>query len=209
MRFDPWMLGLFFGAAGLVACGGDPSNAEDTAGDATGDGETSTEPHFEIEGRADSSTMSTVLDVVEGEESSRLAITSTDADANVIAIYVTFHGLDTVVGSHVFPISTVVDAEVFSVGSLDGRVYQSESGELHVNISDDWHSEGEFEMTLALDETTPPAAGAPAPTTPPPAELTLVGSFSSEWRVNCRSYISGFTGGHAVSDSPFCQMLTF
>ena len=83
-----------------------------------------------------------------------------------------------------------------------------QSGELRLTITSDWHSEGEFEMTLALDETVPATPGAEA-SAPPAAELTLVGTFESEWRVNCRSYISGFTGGHAVADSPYCQSLTF
>ena len=204
MRFDPWAWGLFlFGAAGLMACGSD-SGADDAATDERESG-ASTEPHFELEGRGESPNLSAVLDVIEGEEASRLAITSTDAAANVTAIYATFHGLETVVGSHVFPVQTVVDDEAFAVSSLDGWVYQSSGGELRMSITSDHHSEGEFELTLSLDETSPAPPGGATP----PAELTLVGSFASEWRVNCRSYIPGFTGGHAVSDSPFCQALTF
>jgi hypothetical protein len=204
MRFVPWVLGLV-----LLGCGGDDAGAD--AAEAPDEGsEVSTEPHFSIEGRGETTKLSAVLDVVEGEELSRLAITGSDAAENLIAIYVTFHGTDSVVGSHVFEIGSV-EAEVFAVGTIDGRVYQSESGELTVSMSSDWHSEGAFEMTLALDEASPLMLppGAPEPTASAPAELTLVGTFESEWRVNCRSYISGFTGGHAVSDSPYCQALTF
>jgi len=208
MRFDPLVFGLLFlGAAGLVGCGSDDSAGAE-APPAEGD-PASTESHFAIEGRGESAKASSVLDVVEGEESSRLAITGSDAADNLIAIYVTFHGLDTVVGSHVLPIQHVADAEAFAVGTIDGRVYQSESGEIELSITSDWHSEGEFEMTLALDETSPLPPGAPEPAAPAASEVTLLGTFESEWRVNCRSYIRGFTGGHAVSDSPFCQALTF
>jgi hypothetical protein len=204
MRLVPWVLGLV-----LLGCGGDDAGAD--AAEAPGQGsEASTEPHFTVEGRGESSSLSAVLDVVEGQETSRLAITGSDAAENLIAIYATFHGTDSVVGTHVFAIGSL-EAEVFAVGTIDGRVYQSESGELTVSMSSDWHSEGAFEVTLALDEASPLMLppGAPEPSAPAPAELTLVGTFESEWRVNCRSYISGFTGGHAVSDSPYCQALTF
>jgi hypothetical protein len=204
MRFVPWLLGLV-----LLACGSDDSGGD--AAEASGEGsEASTEPHFTVEGRGESSKASAVLDVIEGQEVSRLSITGSDAAENLIAIYAAFHGTDSVVGSHVFSIGPI-EGEVFAVGAIEGRVYQSQSGELRVSMSSDWHSEGTFEVTLGLDETSPLMLppGAPEPTTPAPAELTLVGTFESEWRVNCRSYISGFTGGHAVSDSPYCQALTF
>jgi hypothetical protein len=204
MRFDPWVLGLL-----LLSCGDEPSDSG--AGASSDDGSpASTAPHFTVEGHGESARLSAVLDVVEGDEAPRLAITGFDAEENLIAIYATFHGTDDVVGSHVLPIGPV-DAEVFAVGTIDGRLYQSQSGELRVNMSSDWLSDGGFEVTLALDETSalllPP--GAPEPAAPAAAELTLVGTFASEWRVNCRSFISGFTGGHAVSDSPYCDGLTF
>jgi hypothetical protein len=208
MRFDRLLSGvLLSAAAALLGCGGEPADA-DAAG-ASGDALV-TEPHFAVEGRGESTKMSAVLDVVEGQEASRLALTGGDAADNLIAIYVTFHGVEAVVGSHVLAIGAVND-EVFAVGSIEGRVYQSEAGELRMSMSSDWHSKGEFEMTLALDAASPLALppGAPEPAAPAPAELSLVGTFASEWRVNCRSPIPGFTGGHAVSDSPYCNALTF
>ncbi len=208
MRFDPWVLCSPLPFLLLLGCGGDPSGSGEESPD---DGsEASTAPHFAVEGHGESERLSAVLDVVEGDDAPRLAITGFDAEENLIAIYATFDGTDGVVGSHVLPIGPV-DAEVFAVGTIDGRQYQSQSGELRVNMSSDWLSEGDFEVTLALDETSPLALppGAPEPTAPAAAELTLVGTFASEWRVNCRSFISGFTGGHAVSDSPYCNALTF
>jgi hypothetical protein len=207
MRFDPWLL-CFPLACLLLGCGGDPSS--DGEGGAASPESPFTGPHFAIEGHGESERLSAVLDVVEGQETSRLAITGFDAEENLVAIYVTFHGTGSVVGSHVLPIGPI-DAEVFAVGTIGGRAYQSQSGELRVNMSSDRFSEGEFEAALVLDETSPLTLppGAPEPTVPAPAELTLAGTFASEWRVNCRSYISGFTGGHAVSDSPYCTALTF
>lgn len=212
MRIDPMPFGLLLiGAAALVGCGSDSSDAGGGEASAEGASEASTGPHFAIEGRGESSKTSTVLDVVEGEEASRLTITGSDAEENLIAIFVMFQGLDTVVGSHSLPIGPVAEAEAFAVGTVEGRVYQSSSGQLELSMSSDWHSEGEFEMTLALDESSPLALppGAPEPAAPAPAMLTLAGTFESEWRVTCRSYVPGFTGGHAVSDSPYCRALAF
>ena len=39
--------------------------------------------------------------------------------------------------------------------------------------------------------------------------LDLSGSFESEWTVDCRTRLVGFTGGHYTHDSPYCQSLTF
>jgi hypothetical protein len=208
MRFDPWVLGLL-----LLACGSGSSGSGGAvaASDGAEDGsEASTALRFAVEGRGESGKLSTVLDVVEGEEASRLTITGSDAAENLISIYALLYGTDTVVGSHVVPIGPL-DTDAFAVGSIDGRLYQSTSGELRMSLSSDWRSEGEFEVTFALDETSPFSLppGAPEPAAPAAAELTLVGTFESDWWVNCRSYISGFTGGHAVSDSPFCRALTF
>jgi hypothetical protein len=206
MRFVPWVLCSSLPCLLLLGCGGDPS---DEGGAASPESQFAG-PHFAVEGHGESARLSAVLDVVEGDEAPRLAITGFDADDNLIAIYATFDGTDGVVGSHVLPIGPV-NAEVFAVGTIDGRQYQSQSGELRLNMSPDWLSDGEFEVALALDEASPLTLppGAPEPTAPAAAELTLVGTFASEWRVNCRSFISGFTGGHAVSDSPYCTALTF
>lgn len=202
MRFVPWVLGLL-----LLACGGEPAGSADAP---SGDGSEPTPPHFTVEGHGESAKLSAVLDVVEGQEAQRLAITGADGADNLISLYAVFHGTDSVVGTHVLPLGAI-DQEAFALGTFEGRVYRSQRGELRVSMSSDWQSEGEFEMTLALDESLPLELppGAPEPSAPPAAELSLVGTFASEWRVNCRSYISGFTGGHAVSDSPYCNALTF
>lgn len=210
MRLNSSVFGaLLCGAAGLLGCGSEPSDASGAAPPSDGADEASSGPRFAVEGRGETTQTSAVLDVVEGRPS-RLAITGGDAADNLIVIYATFDDVNTVVGSHVLPIGTL-DEPVFAVGSIDGRLYESESGELRLDMSSDWHSEGEFEVTLALDEASPLALtpGAPEPAAPASAEITLVGTFESEWRMNCRSFIRGFTGGHAVSDSPYCKALTF
>jgi hypothetical protein len=204
MRLGPWGLCFPLPCLLLLGCGGDPSGpGSASSGDEASAAQQFTGPHFAVEGHGESERLSAVLDVVEGNEAPRLAITGFDADENLIAIYATFDGTDSVVGSHVLPIGAG-EPGVFAVGTIDGRQYRSRSGELRLNMSSDRLSDGEFEVALALYETSPLALPPGAP-----AELTLVGTFASEWRVNCRSFISGFTGGHAVSDSPYCTALTF
>src|SRR5262245_22340205 len=139
MRFDPWVLGLLLLGCGLLGCGllgcGNGSSGSDEATSDADEGSASAEPHFEVEGRGESAKTSSVLDVVEGQEASRLAITGADGADNLIAIYATFHGVDTVVGSHVLSMGSVDEGEVFAIGTIDGRTYQSEAGELRLSMT--------------------------------------------------------------------------
>jgi hypothetical protein len=196
----------------LGACGGEPSGASEPAAAATGE-EASDEgaevgvPRFTVEGRGESAKTSAVLEVVEGEDEVRLSITGADGSDNLIVIWAAFAGVDSVVGSHRLPIGPVGDAQVFAVSSLDGQTYQSSSGELSVSMSAEGHAEGTFQIALEPEQVTGAASGdssaAPQPT------LTLAGTFESEWTVTCYSYIMGFTGGHSVTNSPYCNALTF
>jgi hypothetical protein len=191
----------------LGACGGEPSGASAPLTAAMGDdGAEATVPRFTVEGRGQSAKTSAVLEVVEGQDEVRLAITGADGSDNLIVIYAAFAGVDSVVGSHRLPIGPVGDGQVFAVSSLDGQTYQSSSGELSVIVSAEGHAEGTFQMALEAEQV--PGAPGDSTTAPEPA-LTLAGTFESDWTVTCTSYVMGFTGGHSVSDSPYCNGLTF
>jgi hypothetical protein len=198
----------------LGACGGEPSGAPEPATPATGeegsdDGAAPSVPHFTVEGRGESAKTSAVLQVVEGEDEVTLSITGADGSDNLIVIYAAFDGVESVVGDHRLPIGLVEDRQVFAVSSLDGQTYQSLSGELSVSLSAEGHAEGTFQIGLSREQITVVAPGAEAPSAPSEPELTLAGTFESDWTVTCTSYIMGFTGGHSVSDSPYCNALTF
>lgn len=203
--------------SGLTACGDGPEG--DAAG-AAAEGpaasnetvdalETEVAPRFSLDGRGESGKTSAVLEVREGEVAT-LSITGADASDNIIVISVTFEDVEGVVGTHTLPIG-VVDERVFAVGSVDGQAYQSVSGELELSLSADRHAEGHFRVGLGRNTLTIDTPGAPpsGEATAPIEELTLSGAFESQWTVNCYSRLRGFTGGHLISDSPFCNGLTF
>ncbi len=201
----------------LGACRGEPSGSAAGPGDGSASGPAAVEegvagaeaavPRFTVEGRGESGKTSAVLEVVEGEREVTLSITGADGADNLIVIYAAFDGVESVVGSHRLPIGLVQEAPVFAVTSLGGQVYQSLSGELGVNISADGHADGTFQIALARDEITVVVPGGMAPA--PETDLTLAGTFESDWTVTCYSHLVGFTGGHFVSDSPYCNALTF
>lgn len=165
-------------------------------------------PRFTLEGRGTSTRTSAVLEVVEAEQVA-LSITGTDPAGDLLVIRAIFEGVESVVGSHRWPIGAPEQANVFAVGSIDGETYQSVGGELEVSLSADRHSEGRFDLELTLAPVAvvgAPSVGAASADAP---SLILSGSFQSEWTVTCYSFIRGFTGGHFSSDSPYCNALTF
>ena len=194
----------------LGACGGEPSGSSSAASSEAGADPGAQEPalpRFTVEGRGESAKTSAVLEVIEGEDVVTLSITGADGSDNLTVIYADFAGVEAVVGNHRLPIGLVQQAPVFAVTTLDGQVYQSLSGELSVNVTAEGHADGTFEIALERDQITVVLPGA----APPAAEvdLTLSGTFESDWTVTCYSYLVGFTGGHFVSDSPYCNGLTF
>jgi hypothetical protein len=161
--------------------------------------------HFTLEGRGTSDKTSSVLEVVEAEQVA-LSITGSDPAGNLLVIRAIFDGVESVIGSHRWPIGAPEVAQVSAVGSVDGQLYQSVGGELEVSLSADGHNAGRFDLELA---TSAAEGTAPADTAnvAGPA-LALSGSFQSEWTVTCYSFIRGFTGGHFSSNSPYCNALT-
>jgi hypothetical protein len=206
----------------ILGCGADPKGSPETGAtsadgpgaapgetaDALGPGEVT--PRFSVDGRGESGKTSTVLQVFEGEGIT-LSITGADASDNIIVISVGFENVEGVVGTHTLPIG-VVDERVFAVGSVDGQAYQSVSGELELQLSADRRAQGHFDVALGREQqiviSAPDAPSAPAPGEPT-EELTLSGTFESQWTLNCYSRLRGFTGSHLVSDSPYCNSLTF
>jgi hypothetical protein len=185
----------------LTGCGGEPASSagQMPSGDGLDDGSEAAPgvevTRFTVEGRGESGKTSTVLEVVEGEGVT-LAITGADAADNLIVISAGFDDVAGVVGFHRLPIGVIDVDQVFAVGSVDGQLYHSLSGELEVTMSSDRHAQGRFDMTLGVEESLT-------------ASLQLSGTFESQWMLTCYSYLRGFTGDHFVTDSPYCNSLTF
>jgi hypothetical protein len=223
-RSNPWQeaegMKLFrFGAAMFalaLGCGGDPENTEasgaaEPAGSGSDSADTLSEGglRFTLDGRGSSTTTSSVVEVVEGEQVA-LTITGTDPSGNLLVLRAILAGVESVVGDHRWPLGLPEVADVFAVGTVDGQLYHTVGGELEVSLSADHQSEGRFELELAPREESLAPVGTPSVATPTlaAAELRLSGSFASEWTVTCYSLASGLPGGHTSSNSPYCNALT-
>lgn len=195
-------LGIALGVA-LGGCGDGGSSGDGSSGDeAAADG-----PIFRVDGRGSSSATSGVMQVWEGEPAVELSLRGVDADGNLVLLYVTFDGVESVAGTHTFEIGLPGQASASGIGILDDQVYYSLRGQVALEISGDGRADGEFEMELAFDDGSGPPQGMSSDAIE--SALDLSGSFESEWTVDCRTRLVGFTGGHYTHDSPYCQSLTF
>jgi hypothetical protein len=195
-------VGVAMGAVlALVGCGDDGAAPPDPQGSVEETG-----PSFSVEGRGSSNATSGVMQVWEGEPAVELSLRGVDAAGNLVLLYVTFDGVESVSGAHTFEIGLPGETNVSGIGILEDQVYYSLRGELQVEMSGAGHADGQFEMDLAFDDGSGPPPGVPSEAIEP--ALSLSGSFKSEWTLDCRSRLVGFTGGHYTHDSPYCQGLT-
>lgn len=197
-------LGVLLGSAlALVACG-------DDAGSPEGGGESSdpSELSFSVEGRGSSNSTSGLIQVWEDEPIVEFSLRGVDAADNQVLLYVTFtEGVESVAGEHTLEIGLPGETNVFGIGVLDDEVYYSLRGQLELAMFGDGRADGTFRMDLAFDDGSGPPPGLPSESIE--SSLNLSGSFRSEWTVDCRTRLVGFTGGHYTHASPYCQSLTF
>lgn len=196
-----WPLGILLGAAlALSGCSDDEGVADAESG--------ASELSFSVEGRGSSNSTSGTFQVWEGEPIVELSLRGVDAADNQVLFYVTFtDGVESVAGEHTFEIGLPGETNVFGIGVMDDAVYYSLDGQLELTIFGDGRADGEFAMDLAFDDGSGPPPGVAAGAIE--SALSLRGSFESEWTVDCRTRLVGFTGGHYTHASPYCQSLTF
>lgn len=152
-----------------------------------------------VEGRSEPLKAQARLQVVEGDREVTLTITGGDAADNLVLIDLGFDGVEAVMGDHSVQLGPPEAEGPYAVAILERQEYHSPSGEVELSLSRDGAIEGSFDVALLQTG----AAEAAAPVT------ALRGSFAGSWIVSCRSPIRGFTGGHTVSDSPYCNSLEF
>jgi hypothetical protein len=196
-------IGLLGAALALAGCGdnsgGSPAADSDSAPFA-----------FNVDGRGGSDTTSGVMQVWENEPIVELSLQGMDAAGNQVLFYVTFtEGVESVPGEHTLDIGLPGETNVMGIGILDDQLYYSLRGQLKLAMSGsgDARAEGEFGMDLAFDDGSGPPPGVASEAIE--SALSLSGSFTSEWTVDCRTRFIGFTGGHYTHDSPYCLGLTF
>jgi hypothetical protein len=201
------LAGLVVGAAG---CGDEagPSGDAEATGEAPPGGSADLPNQFTLEGRGWSDETSSTLRVIEGQRDVLLTVRGADATGSLLLLYLYIDGVENVVGTHRIDIGAP-GAAASAAGSVDGLVYYSLRGQLQIDITADQQASGTFDMALALDE---PTGDGPPPGVPLESiaeALTLSGGFHNQWQVYCSSYLVGFTGGHEISNSPYCTGLVF
>lgn len=154
-----------------------------------------------VEGRGEPMNAQARLSVIEGMSQVTLTITGADAADNLVMIDLAFDGLESVIGEHTVELGPPQANGPYAVASFEGQVYESPSGQVQLSLSSDGGISGDFDIPLV--QASPGAAEAAAlePVT------AMAGAFSGSWTVLCQSPVRGFTGGHAVSDSPYCNSL--
>jgi hypothetical protein len=189
-----------FGLTGLVfvapGCGSDPE------GESTGPASADAPDQFTLEGRGGSDETASTLRVIEGKRDVVLTVRGADAMGSLIVIALSIDGVENVIGSHSADIG-LPGSLASAAGTLDGLAYYSLHGQIDVEVSADGGVSGSFDAALAVDDGRGPPLGVPADSI---AEaVTIAGAFQNQWMITCTST---FTGGHVVSDSPYCNTLT-
>lgn len=154
-----------------------------------------------VDGRGEPMNAQAQIDVVEGMREVALTITGADGADNLVMIDLAFDGVESVVGEHAVELGSPQSNGAYAVAMFEGQVYESQSGQVQLSVSSEGSISGNFDIPLV--QSTPGAAEAAAlePVT------AMTGEFSGSWGLSCVSPIRGFTGGHSVSDSPYCNSL--
>jgi hypothetical protein len=150
-----------------------------------------------VEGRSEPMQAQARLSVVEGTREVTFTITGGDAADNLVVIGLAFDGVGAVIGAHTVELGPPEADGPYAIASFEGQLYHSPSGEVELSLSREGSIEGSFDV--ALLQTSPSEVATPID--------AMSGAFTGSWILHCQSPIPGFTGGHVVSDSPYCNNL--
>jgi hypothetical protein len=199
------------GGADTTASAGTPPNGEAPApGGSEADGpQRDAAFALAIDGRATSLRSQASLTVLEGEPLVTLTLTGGDEQDNFITITAPLEGPENIRRLHALPFGPAEDVGAYASASLEGQAYSSQAGAFEVSFAPTGGLQGTYEITFSPFEGLPAgvAAGEAADPGPAAESITLSGEFSGGFNVVCSSPVRGFTGSHAVSDSPYCQRL--
>ena len=129
--------------------------------------------------------------VNQGEPDVRLSITGLTGGTDVLLIDTTFDGVQNALGEHhaEFQLPTDDGAPHQANAMLGGTWYYSQSGDIHVNLSNGGKLEGSFEIALAQGELVDP--NQPVAFVPSERPTRLVGSLNVPWTLSCHSRLPG------------------
>lgn len=203
-RARPFALLLSFMAAGCADSADAPAGGEDPSDEtpSTMEMESSEEARLQltVDGRVEPMNAQAQIEVVEGEREVPLTITGADG-ADLVMIDLAFDGVENVSGEHAMELGSPESDGPYAVAVFQGQQYESDSGGVELVVSSDGSINGSFDIPLVQASPGAAEAAGVEPVT------VMTGAFSGTWSLSCRSPIRGFTGGHSVSDSPYCNSL--
>jgi hypothetical protein len=122
--------------------------------------------------------------------------------SNLVRFQLALMGVENAMGTHRTEIGPPGNSAAFVNAYMDLQSYSSRTGTLEVTLANDGRISGNLQVELfkdsepgRLDESGEP--------------LSLSGNFAGSWSLVCRSPVPALPGDHSVSDSAYCNGLTF
>lgn len=158
-----------------------------------------------IDGRDEELGAQARLEIQEGIDSVHLAISGADRENDFVLLDIQFPDVGSTMGAHVIELGLPDRVENHANVTLDGLLYYSQGGQVELTLSEDGAIQGDFELSLALDETPP--GSVPSELQPSDDATALSGAFSGTWILSCHSRLPGH--GTLLPGGEFCENLDF
>jgi hypothetical protein len=156
-----------------------------------------------IDGWTDALNGKAQLNVAEGVQLVRLAITGSDRN-DVMLMDVSFNDLEDSWVPHHWDIGLPGMDWHSATASIGGQTYHSQGGHVDVSLSANGNITGGFEIALAEDPIVP--LGEPIEFVQGPTVRTLTGSFSGQWELFCLSRLPGHQAS-LIRGGDYCEGL--
>lgn len=144
------------------------------------------------------------LEVREQNPVVNLAVTAVFAQStsNLVQFQLAFLGVENAMGPHHAEIGPPTYSEAYVQAYLELQSYSSRSGVLDVTLAGDGSISGALEAELFKDSE-------PGTLDESGERITISATFDGFWSLTCRSPVPALPGDHSVSDSIYCNGLTF
>jgi hypothetical protein len=133
-----------------------------------------------------------------------LVVTAVEEDnsSNLVSLQLALMGVENAMGTHRTEIGPPGNSAAFVNAYMELQSYSSRTGTLEVTLAHDGRISGNLEVELFKDSE-------PGRLDESGEQLSLSGNFVGWWSLVCRSPVPGLPGDHSVSDSAYCNGLTF
>lgn len=144
------------------------------------------------------------LEVREQNPVVNLAVTAQfqENTSNLVQFQLSVLGVENAMGPHHIEIGPPAYSAAYMQAYLELQSYSSRSGMLDVTLAGDGSISGNFEAELFKDSE-------PGRLDESGERITLSATFDGYWSLICRSPVPALPGDHSVTDSAYCNGLTF